>query len=88
MVAELEIIVGVHDIAHALLHVVIVYVAPGDRHSIHGHDAAGVLALVAKRVRQAEHRLDVALSLQTLRNSIVSSGESTKYMRRILPSKH
>ena len=57
-------------------------------HSIHSHDAAGVLALVAKGMRQAEHGLDVALGLQALRNAIVCGGQSTEHVRRILPSKH
>ena len=43
---------------------------------------------VKEGMRQAKHRLDIALSFQTLGNTIVSSGESTKYVRRILPSKH
>jgi hypothetical protein len=39
-------------------------------------------------MRQAEHCLNIALGLEALGDSIVSSGESTKHVRRILPSKH
>ena len=88
MLAEFKIVVRVHNVAHALLHVVVVNITVGDRHGVHSHDATGVLALVTERMRQAEHGLNVTLSLQALRNSIVSSGKSTKYVRRILPSKH
>jgi hypothetical protein len=47
-----------------------------------------MLALVAEGVGEAEYSLDVALSLQTLRDAIVGGGQSTEYVRRILPSKH
>ena len=88
MFAQLEIVVGVHDVAHAALNVVAVDVTPCDRHGVHGHDACGVLALVTEGVRQAQHGLNVSLSLQTLGDSVVSGGKSTEHMRRILPSKH
>ena len=88
MLATLIIIVGIHDVAHTLLHVVVIDIAPGDGHSIHGHNTTGMLTLVAKGVGQTEHRVDVALSLQTLGDAIVGGGQSTKYVRRILPSKH
>ena len=88
MLTQLEIIVRIHDVTHALLHVVVIDITISNGHSVHSHDTTGMLTLITKRMRQAEHRLNVALSLQTLRNTIVSSSESTKYVRRILPSKH
>ena len=88
MVAQTIVILWVHDIAHAFLYVVEVDVAPSDRHAVHSHDAAGAAVLVAERMRQTEHSLNIALCVQTLRNSEVSGSESTKYVRRILPSEH
>jgi hypothetical protein len=88
MLTELEIVVRIHDITHTLLDIVIVYVTISDRHGIHGNDTTSVLTLITKRMRQTEGDVHVALSLQTLRDTIVSSGESTEYVRRILPSKH
>ena len=88
MLAQLKIVIGIHDIAHALLHVVVIYIAPRNGHSVHGNDTAGMLTLIAKGVRQAQYRLDIALSLQAFRDTIVSGGQSTEYVRRILPSKH
>ena len=64
MVTELEIVVRIHDIAHALLHVVIVYIAPCDRHGIHSYDTCCMLALITKRMRQAERDVHIALGLQ------------------------
>ena len=66
MLTTLEVIFWVHDIAHTLSDVVVADVAPSDRHSVHSHDATGVLTLITKGVGQAKHRLDVALCLQTL----------------------
>jgi hypothetical protein len=47
-----------------------------------------MLTLIAEGMRQAKHGINISLSLQALRDTIVSSGESTEYVRRILPSKH
>ena len=88
MLAKLEIIIGIHNVAHTLLYVVVIYVAIGNGHCVHGYYTACVLTLITKRVRQAKHRLDITLSLQSLRDSVVSGGKSTEYVRRILPSKH
>jgi hypothetical protein len=88
MLTKLEIVIGIHDITDTLLHIIIIHITICDRDGIHGYDTAGMLTLISKRMRQTEYRLNIALSLQALRNSIVSSGESTKYVRRILPSKH
>ena len=88
MLTTLIVVFGVHDVAHTLLHIVIVDVAPGNGHGVHGHNATGMLTLITKGMRQTEHGVDVALSLQTFRDTVVSSSKSTKHMRRILPSKH
>jgi hypothetical protein len=88
MLTELEIVVRIHDIAHTLLDIIIVYIAVCNRHSIHGNDTTSMLTLITERMRQTKRDVHVALSLQTLRDTIVSSGESTEYVRRILPSKH
>ena len=88
MFPKLEIVVGVHNVTHTLLDVIIVNITPSNGHSIHGYDTAGMLTLIAKGMRQTEHSLNIALSLQAFGNTIISSGESTKYVRRILPSKH
>ena len=53
MVAQLEIIVGVHNVAHAVANIVVVDVAPGDGHGIHGNDACGMGLFVAEGVGQA-----------------------------------
>ena len=66
MITQLEIVVGIHDVAYTLFHIVIVHITPGNGYGVHRHDAAGMLTLVAERVRQTEHCLNVALSLQTL----------------------
>jgi hypothetical protein len=88
MVTESEIVVRIHDVTNTLLNVVVIYISPGDRHSVHGNDTTGMLTLIAKRMRQTQGDVQVALSLQALRDTIVSSGESTEYMRGVLPSKH
>ena len=88
MVTKLEIVVGIHDITHTLTYIVIVHIAPGDGNGVHSNDAAGMLALITEGMRQAEGDIHIALSLQTLGDTIVGSSESTKYVRRILPSKH
>ena len=88
MITQLEIVVRIHNVTHTLLHVVVIDITPGNGHSVHGHDTTGMLTLITKRMRQTEHRLNIALSFQTFRDTIIRSGESTKHMRRILPSKH
>ena len=88
MVTESEIVVRIHDVTHTLTHIIIVDITPGNRNGIHSHNATGMLTLIAERMRQTEGDIHIALSLQALRDAIVSSGESAKYVRRILPSKH
>ena len=88
MITQLEIVVRIHNVTHTLLHVVVIDITPSNGHSVHGHDTTGMLTLITKRMRQTEHRLNIALSFQTFRDTIIRSGESTKHMRRILPSKH
>ena len=88
VVAIAIVVVRRHDRAHTLLHVVVVDVAPGNRHSIHGHDFASRAVFVAEGFRQTENGIDIALSMQALGDTVVGCGESAKHMRRILPSKH
>jgi hypothetical protein len=47
-----------------------------------------MLTLIAKGVRQTKHRLDIALGLKAFGNTIVGSGKTAEYVRRMLPSKH
>ena len=88
MITELEIVIGIHDVAHTLLHIVIVHIAPGDRHGIHGDDTTSMLTLITERMRQTERDVQISLGLQSLGDTIVGGGQSTEYVRRILPSKH
>ena len=88
MVAQFEVIVGVHDVPHPALHIVVVYIPPCDRNGTHTHDFAGRCVLIAKWLGQAQCDIHVALGVQSFRDSIISGSESTVYMRRILPSKH
>ena len=77
-----------HDVADALLYVVVVDIAPRNGHAVHADNLARIALFVAKGTRQTENGVDVALSVQALCNAIVSGGESTEYMRRKLPSEH
>ncbi len=88
VVTEPEIGVGVHDVAYTVFHIVVVDVAPGNRHGVHGNDIGSIAALVAERMWQAQRDVDVALSLQALGDTEVGCCQSAKHMRRILPSKH
>ena len=88
MLAHLEIQVGVHDVAHTLLHIVAVDITPGDGHSIHGNDIGAAAVFVAKRVRQAQRDVHISLGFETFSDTEVSRSQSSKYMRRKLPSKH
>ena len=88
ILAQLIVIVGVHDIPHPTLNIVTVHIPPGNGHRIHGNDTGSVLLLIAERMRQTKCDLNVALRLQSFRDAIVGSGKTAKHMRRILPSKH
>jgi hypothetical protein len=39
-------------------------------------------------MRQTKRDVHIPLGIEALRDTIVSSGKSTEYVRRILPSKH
>ena len=78
-----EIIVRVHDVAHTVLHVVIIYVAPSDRHTVHSHNLAGTSVLIAKRMRQTKRNINITLGMKSLGNTKVGSSQATKYVRRI-----
>ena len=88
VVAQAEIEVGVHDVPYPFANIVSRHVAPGNGHSVHGYDVAGRTVFVAEGMRQTERNVHVALGMQALRDTIVSGGQSTEYVRRILPSKH
>ena len=88
MVAQSVVVVGIHNVPHPALHVVTIDIAPGYRHRIHCYDTCRMLLFVAKRMWQTECYVDIALSLQTLRDTVVSCCQSSKYVRRILPSEH
>ena len=88
MLAQTIVVVGRHDVSNAVLHIVIVYVAPCYGHRIHGNYACGMLFFVAERMWQAQSNLDVALRFQTFRYTVIGCGESSEYVWRILPSEH
>ena len=88
MVAQLEVVVGIHNIADAVLDIVIVNVAPSDRHGIHGYNTASRRVLIAERTRQTQYGLNISLGIKSLADTIVGCCETAEYVRRILPSKH
>lgn len=88
VVAEPVILIRVHQVADALLHVVAVNVLVHYWHAVHCHDTRVGVVFIAKRPWQAKRYLHVALGVQSFRNAEVGGGQSTEYMRRILPSKH
>ena len=88
MITEVVIFLGAHQIADALLDVVVVDITPCDRHAVHGHDMREGVILVAPGLWQAERDVDIALSVQSFRDTEVGSCQTTVNMRRILPSKH
>ena len=88
MVAQTIIIIWVHHIAYSTLHIVVVYIAPGYRHTIHRHDTRCGMVLITKWLWQAQCYVNVALGMKTLSDSEICSCKTTVYMRRILPAKH
>ena len=88
MVTIAEIIVGVHDVSHPLLHIVVVDIAPGYRHTVHGHYLGGTAVFVAEGMRQTERDVYIALCVKSLRDAEIGGSKTTEYVRRILPSKH
>ena len=88
VVAQTVVVVGIHHVGDAALHIFAVNVAPCDRHTVHCHNAARRLVLVAEGARQTQHRLHVTLRVQSLGDAEISGSESTIHMRRILPSEH
>ena len=88
MVAQLVIVFGRHHVADAVLHIIVVHIAPNDRHAVHRYDAAGTRVLITEGMGKTEHRLYVSLGMKTLTDSIIGGGQTTKHMRRILPTKH
>ena len=88
VVAQAEVEIGVHNVTHLVLHIVVIDIAPGDRHTVHRHDIGGAAVFIAPWFGQTEYRLYITLGVQTLRYTIVGGSQSTIYMRRILPTKH
>ena len=66
MITITEIVIRVHDVAHTLLHIVIVDIAPGYRHTVHGYNFSGTAVFITKRMRQTESDIHIALSMQSL----------------------
>ena len=66
MVAQAIIVVGVHNVSDTAFHIVVVNVAPSDRHTVHSHDAASCLVLIAEGVWQTQHCLHITLGMQSL----------------------
>ena len=71
----------------AVFDVVILHIAPGDRHLTHVNDFEKFL-LVACWLRHAECGLHIALYRQTLGDAVGCYGKSAIYFRRELPSEH
>ena len=88
MVAQLIVVIRIHDIAHPILNIVAADISPCYGDCIHGDDAGSMLLLVAKRMRQTERYLDVALGLESLGDTVIGCCESSEYVGRILPSEH
>ena len=88
MVTQLEIEIRIHDVTYTVTDIVITDITPCYRHGIHGNDVTSVTLFITKRFRQAERDIHITLGMKSLRDTIVSGGESTEHVRRILPSKH
>ena len=88
VVTVAEIVIRIHDVAHTLLHIVMIDVAPGDRHTVHSHKFTCTAVLITERMRQTQCNIDISLGMQALGDTKVGSSQATKYVRRILPSKH
>ena len=71
----------------AVFDVVILHIAPGDRHLTHVNDFEKFL-LVACWLRHTECGLHIALYRQTLGDAVGCYGKSAIYFRRELPSEH
>ena len=65
VVAQTEIVIRIHDISHAAFHIVVIDIAPYDRHRIHRHDTCSRLVLIAEGMRQAESDVHVALRMKS-----------------------
>ena len=83
-----EIVIRIHDVAHTLLHIVTIDVAPCDRHTVHSHKFTCTAVLITERMRQTQCNINITLGMQALSDTKVGSSQATKYMRRILPAKH
>jgi len=88
MVTEVVVFFRAHQVADALFDVVVVDISPCDGHTVHGHDVRKGVILIAPGLRQAEGDVDIALSVQSFRDTEIGSCQTAVNMRRILPSKH
>ena len=66
MVTILEVIFRTHDIAYPTVDIIILYVAPCDRHSIHGNNLTCRTVFVAPWFGQAKNRINITLCMKTL----------------------
>jgi len=80
--------VGIHDVSHARLHIVVVHVSVHNGYAIHRHDARVGMVFVSPRLGKTEYGLHVALRVQSLGDAEIGGGKSSVHMGRILPSKH
>ena len=88
MVAQGEVEFGRHLIAEALLHVVVVYIAPHYGRSAQPDDVHKTFVLVAPRLGQAERYLHVGLHRQAFGDAVAGSAESAQDVRGKLPTEH
>ena len=88
VVTVAEIVIRIHNVAYALLYIVVIYITPSNRHTVHSHNLTCTAVLITKRMRQTQCNIDITLGMQALRDTKVGSSQATKYVRRILPSKH
>ena len=87
-VAQVVILLGIHAVAVAFLHIVPVHVLPYHGRIGSSDDMHEVFFLVALRFRQDEGHITFASIDHTAHNTVRSRSQTAQDMRRPFPAKH
>ena len=87
-IAQLEILVGVHASAKALVHLIPIHIFPDNRHIARSDDVQETLVFVAPRFRYHKRDVHVGLQRHAFRQAVTCRAKSAKYVRWELPPKH
>ena len=88
MIAQVIIQLRIHVTAHPAVYIIPIHITPNDRHAVHTYNPHKDLVFISPRFRNTKSDIHIGLQRKTFRQTITCRTESSKNMRRKLPTKH